>query len=461
MGPSGWRSGTEPFAATAANEAARAPAPGARVRPQVSAAGASVRFDDVFKSFDDTVVLAGVSLAVEPGEILALLGPSGSGKTTMLRLLAGFEPLDRGRVLISGEAVDHLPPARRGVGMLFQSYALFPHLSVFENVAFGLEVRGGNRDSVEARVAEMLELVRLSGFESRRIAELSGGQQQRVALARALAPRPRVLLLDEPLSNLDPALREETRADLRRTVKQTGITTLLVTHEQEEAFELGERVGVLNGGRLEQVAAPPDLYDQPASRFVASFVGRCSVLAGVVANRRPDGAVGVRIESGAAPRTWLCRAGGSAAKGEAVDVCVRPEALKLEILEVQAVEPESPRHDARDARTPGAPVSRVGGAEAAPGETEAGAQAGEDPGLVGQIESERYTGSHSFYTVRLGSWPPAGRTDDAKPRGHRSAVVEVAMPGRASGLTGACVVRLRSGEPPPRAFPAAEGGAAP
>ena len=228
---------------------------------------------------------------MEPGEIFALLGPSGSGKTTMLRLLAGFEQLDRGRLLIADEAVEHLPPARRGVGMLFQSYALFPHLSVAENVAFGLKVRGGGQGEVQARVAEMLDLVRLSGFEQRRIAELSGGQQQRVALARALAPRPRVLLLDEPLSNLDPALREETRADLRRTVKQTGITTVLVTHEQEEAFELGERVGLLNEGGLEQVGGPAELYRDPASRFVATFVGRCSVLPGVVegAERRRAG----------------------------------------------------------------------------------------------------------------------------------------------------------------------------
>ena len=362
------------------------------------AAGVSVRFDDVYKSFDDTVVLAGVSLTVEPGEIFALLGPSGSGKTTMLRLLAGFEQLDRGRLLIADEAVEHLPPARRGVGMLFQSYALFPHLSVAENVAFGLKVRGGGQGEVQGRVAEMLELVRLGGFESRRIAELSGGQQQRVALARALAPRPRVLLLDEPLSNLDPALREETRADLRRAVKQTGITTVLVTHEQEEAFELGERIGLLNGGRLEQVAAPAELYQNPASRFVASFVGRCSVLPGVVEARGDGGALDVRIESPGAPEVWRCRGGDGIEAGDRVDVCVRPESLEL--------------------------------------------AAGSGAGLAGEIAAERYTGSNSFYTVRLTA-PSGGSGAAAGP-----VTVDVAMPGAAAGLTGTCVVRPLPEEPP-------------
>ncbi len=380
------------------------------------ASGVSVRFDDVYKSFDDTVVLAGVSLDVEPGEIFALLGPSGSGKTTMLRLLAGFEQLDRGRLLIADEPVEHLPPARRGVGMLFQSYALFPHLSVAENVAFGLKVRGGGQGEVQARVAEMLELVRLGGFESRRIAELSGGQQQRVALARALAPRPRVLLLDEPLSNLDPALREETRADLRGTVKQTGITTVLVTHEQEEAFELGERIGLLNGGLLEQVASPAALYQDPASRFVATFVGRCSVLPGVVEARGDDGVLEVRIESPGAPEVWRCQGGGGIEAGDRVDVCVRPEALEIESLEL----------------APGAGT-----------------------GLRGKIEVERYTGSSSFYTVRLTA--PSGGSGAAAD----SVTVEVAMPGTAAGLRGACVVRPAAQEPPPRVFAAGSTGAEP
>ncbi len=372
----------------------------------MTASGVSVRFDDVFKAFDDTVVLAGVSLTVEPGEIFALLGPSGSGKTTMLRLLAGFEQLDRGRLLIADEAVEHLPPARRGVGMLFQSYALFPHLSVAENVAFGLKVRGGAQGEADARVAEMLELVRLSGFEQRRIAELSGGQQQRVALARALAPRPRVLLLDEPLSNLDPALREETRADLRHTVKQTGITTVLVTHEQEEAFELGERIGLLNEGGLEQVGGPAELYRDPASRFVATFVGRCSVLAGVVLERHGGDELTVRLESQPEAEPWRCRGSGELAVGDRVDVCVRPESVEL--------------------------------------------STNREPGLSGEIEAERFTGRSSFYTVRL-AW-----SDDAGDRPAAGPTVEVAMPGTAAGLAGSCVVRQLPGEPP-SAFAAAAG----
>ena len=417
---------------------------------QVTASGVSVRFDDVYKAFDETVVLAGVSLDVEPGEIFALLGPSGSGKTTMLRLLAGFEQLDRGRLLIADEAVEHLPPARRGVGMLFQSYALFPHLSVAENVAFGLKVRGGGQGEAKARVAEMLHLVRLAGFGSRRIAELSGGQQQRVALARALAPRPRVLLLDEPLSNLDPALREETRADLRRTVKRTGITTVLVTHEQEEAFELGERIGLLNGGRLEQVAAPAEMYGEPASRFVATFVGRCSVLPGVVEARGDGDALEVRIEAAGceasagaaaapgsesreAPPVWRCRGGDGIRAGDRVEVCVRPEALELE--------PLGPAPDARPAEADSGPD----GARTCPARGE---------GLAGEIESERYTGSSSFYTVRLVASPDgSGAAADAP-------IVEVAMPGTAAGLTGACVVRPRAREPLPRAFAAVHAGSA-
>ncbi len=396
----------------------------------MTASGVAVRFDDVYKAFDDTVVLAGVSLTVEPGEIFALLGPSGSGKTTMLRLLAGFEQLDRGRLLIAGEAVERLPPARRGVGMLFQSYALFPHLSVAENVAFGLKARGGGtRDEADARVSEMLDLVRLAGFERRRIAELSGGQQQRVALARALAPRPRVLLLDEPLSNLDPALREETRADLRRTVKRTGITTVLVTHEQEEAFELGERIGLLNEGDLEQVGEPADLYRDPASRFVATFVGRCSVLAGLVKELHGGGELTVRLAARPEAPAWRCRGAGDLAVGGRVDVCVRPESVTLE-TDAAALRAGSRRGRRR---TQSVPLE-------------------EGPGLSGEIETERFTGSNSFYTVRL-----ASRPDEAALRTLDGPTVEVAMPGTVAGLSGACVVRQVAGELP-SAFPAAESG---
>ena len=239
--------------------------------------GAWLRLERLSKQFPGHTAVADLSLDVARGEILALLGPSGSGKTTTLRLLAGFETLDAGRIFVGDEDVTAQPAARRRFGMVFQHYALFPHLDVGENVGFGLRADGVAR---ARRVAEVLGMVDLAGFERRAVAALSGGQQQRVALARSLAPEPRVLLLDEPLSNLDPALRERTRRELREAIQRVGITTVFVTHEQEEAFDLGDRVAVLNDGRLEQVGTPDELYDQPATAFVATFVGRTSTLPG-------------------------------------------------------------------------------------------------------------------------------------------------------------------------------------
>jgi putrescine transport system ATP-binding protein len=236
-----------------------------------------VTLDGVRKQWSHTVAVGPLSLDIPRGEILALLGPSGSGKTTVLRLLAGFEAPDTGRIVLGGEDVTSLPPARRRCGMVFQHYALFPHLDVGDNVAFGLR---GLATGADAKVAESLGLVGLEGFERRRVQELSGGQQQRVALARALAPEPRLLLLDEPLSNLDPALRERTRRELRALIKRVGITSVFVTHEQDEAFDLGDRVAVLGSGRLEQLATADELYEHPASLFVATFVGRANVLRG-------------------------------------------------------------------------------------------------------------------------------------------------------------------------------------
>jgi len=245
---------------------------------------AFVTLDGVRKQWSHTVAVGPLSLEIPRGEILVLLGPSGSGKTTVLRLLGGFEAPDAGRIVLAGEDVTAVPPARRRCGMVFQHYALFPHLDVGENVAFGLAGRGTREAGrVEGKVAEVLGLVGLEGFERRRVQELSGGQQQRVALARALAPEPQVLLLDEPLSNLDPSLRERTRRELRALIKRVGITTIFVTHEQEEAFDLGDRVAVLQAGRLEQLATPDELYEHPASLFVATFVGRANVLRGKTA----------------------------------------------------------------------------------------------------------------------------------------------------------------------------------
>jgi len=272
------------------------------------------------KHFGGLHVTRDVSLSVDRSEILALLGPSGSGKTTVLRTVAGFEIPDTGRVLVDGEDVTLLPPERRRFGIVFQHYALFPHMTVGENVAFGLESRGVKGTEVRNRVARALASVDLAGFETRKVTEISGGQQQRVALARALAPEPRVLLLDEPLSNLDPSLRGRTRRELKRIIRAAGITTLFVTHEQEEAFELGDRVALMHAGRLEQVGSAPELYDSPATRFAAAFIGRSSVIAGVweKAGRR------VRLAGGAA---WPATADRDLLDGAAVDVVVRPEAL--------------------------------------------------------------------------------------------------------------------------------------
>jgi ABC-type Fe3+/spermidine/putrescine transport system ATPase subunit len=287
-----------------------------------------LRLEGLSKRFDGTVAVDSLSLALDRGEMLALLGPSGSGKTTTLRLLAGFETPDAGRVWVENEDVTAVEPVARRFGMVFQHYALFPHLDVGANVAFGLEslhVRGGELDQ---RVARALALVDLAGFERRRIAQLSGGQQQRVALARALAPEPRVLLLDEPLSNLDPSLRERTRGEIRELIRRVGITTVLVTHEQDEAFDLGDRVAVLRGGRLEQVGSPEDLYAAPANPFVAEFVGRSSRIAVTVLGPTERG-VRVSLEGveweltdGASPP------GAVPPQGEALMV-VRPEALRL------------------------------------------------------------------------------------------------------------------------------------
>jgi ABC-type Fe3+/spermidine/putrescine transport system ATPase subunit len=288
------------------------------------------------KSFGDHPVLSGIELTVEEGEVLALLGPSGSGKTTLLRLLAGFESPDEGAILVGGEDVVPIPPARRAFGMVFQHYALFPHMTVGENVAFGLDGWGLPAERKADRIAEVLELVDLAGFEDRAVTRISGGQQQRVALARAVAPKPRLLLLDEPLSNLDPELRERTRRRLREMLTTIGVTTVLVTHEQDEAFDLGDRVAVLAEGRLQQVDSPEILYREPANRFVAGFIGRSSFLTGRMVG---ENTAAVGRDPGGDPVLWEGvvvpgRAGAPSAPpadpdGGAVVVAVRPEALEL------------------------------------------------------------------------------------------------------------------------------------
>jgi putative spermidine/putrescine transport system ATP-binding protein len=238
----------------------------------------NIKLENIKKTYNGKAAVDNVSLEVKPGEMVSLLGPSGCGKTTTLRAVAGFEIPDSGQVSIGDQDVTRVPAEQRRVGMVFQSYALFPNLSVAGNIAFGLRVAGWEASKLKARVSELLEIVGLHGFDRRSVLTLSGGQRQRVALARALAPNPRVLLLDEPLSALDAKIRAELRTELRRLQLDLGITTLLVTHDQEEAMSMSDRVVVMNQGRIEQLGTPRDLYATPASPFVAAFVGAMNLM---------------------------------------------------------------------------------------------------------------------------------------------------------------------------------------
>src|SRR4051794_29316889 len=240
--------------------------------------GIAVR--NLTKRFGDFRAVDGVSFEVPSGELVALLGPSGSGKSTILRIIAGLEPADTGTVELTGEDATYLPVQRRGVGFVFQHYALFRHMTVRQNVAYGLEVQKLPRAQIRARVDELLALVRLEGYAGRYPAQLSGGQRQRVALARALAPKPKVLLLDEPFGALDAKVRDELRTWLRRLHDETHVTSLIVTHDQQEAFEVADQVVVLNKGKVEQVGPPQELYERPAAPFVTQFLGQVNLLRG-------------------------------------------------------------------------------------------------------------------------------------------------------------------------------------
>jgi putative spermidine/putrescine transport system ATP-binding protein len=241
---------------------------------------ASLSIEKLTKRFGAALAVDGLDLSVREGELVALLGPSGCGKTTTLRMVAGFLPPTSGRVLFDKEDVTRLPAHRRSTGMVFQSYALFPHMTAAQNVGFGLEMRGLGAAERNAKVEEALKLVRLGHLANRLPRELSGGQQQRVALARALVINPKLFLLDEPLSNLDARLRAEVRIELRALQQRLRLTTLLVTHDREEALTMADRLAVMNGGRVRQVGTPRELYDEPRDAFVADFVGRCNILAG-------------------------------------------------------------------------------------------------------------------------------------------------------------------------------------
>jgi len=279
--------------------------------------GVAVRFQDLHRWYGRVHALDGLTIDIAPGELVALLGPSGCGKTTALRALGGLDEVDGGRILVDGKDITHVPASKRGMGIVFQAYSLFPNMTSIDNVGYGLRLRGVGKDERRRRAGAMLELVGLEKQAERYPYQMSGGQQQRVALARALAIEPKVLLLDEPLSALDAKVRRQLREEIRRIQIAVGTTTLFVTHDQEEALALGDRVGVMSAGRLEQIAPPAELYDRPATAFVAEFVGLTNRLKGVAG----DGVVEVL-------GAHVPLLAGSAGPGP-VSALVRPEAVRL------------------------------------------------------------------------------------------------------------------------------------
>jgi len=293
-----------------------------------------VCFEAVTKRFGSLIAVDALDLSIYEGEFFALLGPSGCGKSTLLRMLAGLETPDEGRVRLGADDIARVPPYRRPVNMMFQSYALFPHLTVAGNVAFGLKQDRLPRAEIAARVAEMLALVRLEGLEKRKPHQLSGGQRQRVALARSLAKRPKVLLLDEPLAALDKKLREETQFELMDLQKRLGTTFVIVTHDQEEAMTVAHRIGVMDRGRLVQVATPQRLYEEPASRWVAGFIGDVNLIDGAVVARD---AGSIAVEDAGGRRCRVAMAAPVVKVGQRVAVALRPEKLRIAAAKPEGV----------------------------------------------------------------------------------------------------------------------------
>jgi putrescine transport system ATP-binding protein len=298
--------------------------------PAAAAASAQdsgyVRIRDVSKKFGDFTAVDHVSLEIRRGEIFCLLGGSGSGKTTLLRMLAGFEAPTTGSIEIDGQDLSRVPPYERPVNMMFQSYALFPHMSVEKNVSFGLEQERLGRDAIRRQVGEILEIVKMGGFGARKPHQISGGQRQRVALARALVKRPKLLLLDEPLAALDKKLREHTQFELLNIQQRLGVTFIVVTHDQEEAMTLGTRLGVMNQGRIVQVGTPSDIYESPATRFVADFIGSVNMFAGEVYANGGDGLCIKSADLGCTVRVERAAAG---AAGATVWTAIRPEKIQI------------------------------------------------------------------------------------------------------------------------------------
>jgi putrescine transport system ATP-binding protein len=324
-----------------------------------------VRIRDVSKKFGDFTAVDHVSLDIRRGEIFCLLGGSGSGKTTLLRMLAGFETPTAGTIEIDGQDLSRVPPYERPVNMMFQSYALFPHMSVERNVAFGLEQERLGRETIRRQVGEILEIVKMSGYGARKPHQLSGGQRQRVALARALVKRPKLLLLDEPLAALDRKLREHTQFELLNIQQRLGVTFIVVTHDQEEAMTLGTRLGVMNHGRIVQVGTPSDIYESPATRFVADFIGSVNMFQGEVC---ANGADGLCIRSADLGCTVRAERAAGSAQGASVWAAIRPEKIQI-------------------ARDPAA------GAAAVPAENL----------VAGTVREIAYMGDTSIYLVQLDS----------------------------------------------------------
>jgi spermidine/putrescine transport system ATP-binding protein len=302
-----------------------------RERPQEGAPGrerpVAVRLSNVTKSFGEFVAVDDLTLDIQDGEFFSLLGPSGCGKTTTLRMIAGFEELTQGEISIAGEPVHGVPPYRRPVNTVFQSYAIFPHLNVFDNVAFGLRRSGVKGEELRQRVTEACAMVQLEGFEKRRPGMLSGGQQQRVALARALVNRPKVLLLDEPLGALDLKLRKEMQLELKSLQHEVGITFVYVTHDQEEALTMSDRIAVMNEGKVQQVADPATLYELPKNRFVANFIGQTNVFSGTVESASAD-RVTLRTRAGSSIDA-VAPEGETAEAGSEAHAAVRPEKVRF------------------------------------------------------------------------------------------------------------------------------------